>query len=157
MCVFVAAPVLSVDSVMAVLEKHQKEWKEVGISLSLPFPLMLDILEKDISSDEDKLRSVVRYWLLRDPKTSWKRLICPTWAPRSPRPASASPTRAPRSPWLLGLHDWHQPGPHHGLLSVSMASPHSQSRARNGQHQIDERAGATTSASSQLATFVLPR
>ena len=75
MCVFVAGPVLSVDSVMAVLKGCHQKWREVGDCLDVPSSF-LDILEADISTDKERLSSIVRYWLLRDPKISWRKF---TW------------------------------------------------------------------------------
>jgi hypothetical protein len=68
------APPLSVDSVMAVLAGVTEMWRKIGRELYIGVAA-LDIIGSDFTSDVDKLRAVVRYWLMRDPYASWRRLI----------------------------------------------------------------------------------
>ena len=59
---------------MKALESLTERWRDVCIRLFIPMTV-LDDIERDYSSDEERLRSGVRYWLLRDPYASWRRLI----------------------------------------------------------------------------------
>ena len=71
---FVVAPPLSVDSVMAVLGGVAHKWKHVGKWLSIP-DATLSYIDGECKDDLECLRRVVRYWLLKDPLASWRRLI----------------------------------------------------------------------------------
>ena len=71
---FVVAPPLSMDSVMTVLEGVAGRWRGVGRWLSIPGHILIVISEEG-GSDMERLRAVVRYWLLRDPQASWRKLI----------------------------------------------------------------------------------
>ena len=72
---FVAAPPLSLDHVTKALESLERLWKIVGEWLKVPSAVSDDI-QSECSSDMECLRRIVRYWLLRDPFASWRRLIC---------------------------------------------------------------------------------
>ena len=71
---FVVAPPLSVDSVMAVLGGVAYKWMDVGVLLHIP-DATLSYIDGECKDDLERLRRVVRYWLLKDPSTSWGRLI----------------------------------------------------------------------------------
>ena len=68
------APPLSVDGVTTVLEGIAAKWKAIGILLCVPFAT-LDFISTEGGSNMERLRAVVRYWLLRDPLASWRRLM----------------------------------------------------------------------------------
>ena len=72
---FVVAPPLSVDSVMAVLGGVAHNWRSVGQKLYIP-DATLSYIDGECKDDLERLRRVVRYWLLKDPLASWRRLIC---------------------------------------------------------------------------------
>ena len=72
---FVLAPPLSVDSVMAVLGGVAHNWRRVGQCLYIPYAT-LSYIGGECKDDLERLRRVVRYWLLKDPSASWRRLIC---------------------------------------------------------------------------------
>ena len=73
-CIVVAPP-LSVDTVTHALESLTHRWRDVGgRDLRIPTTI-LDGIQSDHSSDAERLRSCIRYWLLRDPIASWRRLI----------------------------------------------------------------------------------
>ena len=59
---------------MNALKGLAYRWKDIGRELHLP-KAALDVIATDCSSDDDRLRAVVRYWTLRDPYCSWRRLI----------------------------------------------------------------------------------
>ena len=63
------APPLSVENVMAVLEALP--WRRVGGELYVPYSK----LASENSTDRQRLAAVIRYWILRDPYASWRRLI----------------------------------------------------------------------------------
>ena len=63
------APPLSVENVMAVLEALP--WRRVGDELYVPYSK----LASENSTDRQRLAAVIRYWILRDPYASWRRLI----------------------------------------------------------------------------------
>ena len=71
---FVVAPPLSVDSVMAVLGGVAHKWMDVGVWLYIPHAT-LSYIDKECKDDLECLRRVVRYWLLKDPLASWRQLI----------------------------------------------------------------------------------
>ena len=66
------APPLSVENVMAVLEALP--WRRVGRQLYVP-KSKLDAIASENSTDRQRLAAVIRYWILRDPFASWRRLI----------------------------------------------------------------------------------
>ena len=50
-------------------------WWDVGSNiLCIPISKINDI-ERECSTDEERLRVGVQYWLLRDPYASWRRII----------------------------------------------------------------------------------
>ena len=57
---------------MAVLETLP--WKHVGGELYVP-KSKLDAIASENSTDRQRLAAVIRYWILRDPIASWRRLI----------------------------------------------------------------------------------
>ena len=57
---------------MAVLETMP--WRKVGNMLRVP-DSKLDAMNADHTTDEGKKGAVIRYWLLKDPYASWRRLI----------------------------------------------------------------------------------
>ena len=63
---FVVAPPLSVDSVTAVLGGVAHKWIDVGVLLCIPDATLSYILHQ-CKDDMERLRRVVRYWLLKDP------------------------------------------------------------------------------------------
>ena len=71
---FVVAPPLSVDSVMKTLESLTEQWDTVGDWLYIPSAVM-DRVASECSNDMECLRRIIRYWLLRDPFASWRRLL----------------------------------------------------------------------------------
>ena len=71
---FVVAPPLSVDSVMAVLGGVVHKWWNVGEWLYIPNATM-SYINGECKDDLECLRRVVRYWLLKDPSPSWRQLI----------------------------------------------------------------------------------
>ena len=66
------APPLSVENVMAVLEALP--WRRVGGELYVPYSKLYAIASEN-STDRQRLAAVIRYWILRDPYASWRRLI----------------------------------------------------------------------------------
>ena len=66
------APPLSVENVIAVLETLS--WIRVGYELYVPSSKLYAIASEN-STDRQRLAAVVRYWILRDPFASWRRLI----------------------------------------------------------------------------------
>ena len=66
------APPLSVENVLAVLETHH--WRDIGDNLHVP-DSKLDFIASENSTDRQRLAAVVRYWILRDPFASWRKLI----------------------------------------------------------------------------------
>ena len=63
---------LTVDNVRKAL--HGIHWREVGLMLSIPNSKLSEI-EGEYRSDEERKVAVIRYWILRDPFASWKRMI----------------------------------------------------------------------------------
>ena len=72
---FVVAPPLSVDNVMAVLGGVAHKWMLVGEELHIP-DATLSYIDGECKDDLECLGRVVHYWLLKDPTASWRRLIC---------------------------------------------------------------------------------
>ena len=58
---------------MAVLKRLS--WEDVGkYILRIPYS-KLNAIERECSTDEERLRVGVQYWLLRYPYASWRRII----------------------------------------------------------------------------------
>ena len=77
MCVCVNVPLLhiaglTVDNVRKAL--HGIPWREVGEMLRIPNSKLNEI-EGEYRSDEEREVAVIRYWILRDPFASWRRII----------------------------------------------------------------------------------
>ena len=71
---FVVAPPLSVDNVMAVLGGLEEKWDEVGEELYIP-PAARQVIKEESSSNLKRLRGIIIRWILTDPLASWRRLI----------------------------------------------------------------------------------
>ena len=71
---FVAAPPLSVDKVMSALQGLAEKWEKVGTNLSIP-KTTLRAIKTENTEDVDRLRTIIIYWLHRDPEASWRKLI----------------------------------------------------------------------------------
>ena len=63
---------LTVDNVRKVL--HGIPWRMVGDMLLIPDSKLREI-EGEYRSDEEREVAVIRYWILRDPFASWRRII----------------------------------------------------------------------------------
>ena len=63
---------LTVDNVRKAL--HGIPWLEVGRMLYIPESKLSEI-EGEYCSDEEREVAVIRYWILRDPFASWRRII----------------------------------------------------------------------------------
>ena len=63
---------LTVDSVRKAL--HGIPWREVGRKLRIP-DSKLNKIKGEYRSDEEREIAVIRYWILRDPFASWRRII----------------------------------------------------------------------------------
>ena len=63
---------LTVDNVRKVL--HGIPWREVGGMLYIPHSKLSEI-EGEYRIDEEREVAVIRYWILRDPFASWRRII----------------------------------------------------------------------------------
>ena len=63
---------LTVDNVRKAL--HGIHWREVGVMLFIPYSKFSEI-EGEYHSDEEREVAVIRYWILRDPYASWRRII----------------------------------------------------------------------------------
>ena len=74
MYLFVVAPPLSVDAVMAVFKEVAWKWRDFGRCLSIP-DAALNVIEKDFIADFERLRGVLLYWILKCPYASWRYLI----------------------------------------------------------------------------------
>jgi hypothetical protein len=59
---------------MAVLEGVAGRWEGVGSWLDVP-EVMMNIIDSDYVSDEEKLRACVFYWVHHDPYASWRKLV----------------------------------------------------------------------------------
>ena len=70
-CIALAAG-LTVDNVRKVL--HGIHWRQVGEMLFIPDSKLQEI-EGEYPSDEECEVAVIRYWILRDPFASWRRII----------------------------------------------------------------------------------
>ena len=71
---FVVAPPLSIDNIICALKSLIEEWRRVGACLHIP-DTAIYIMGCECSTPSQCLRAVIRYWLLKDPLASWKRLI----------------------------------------------------------------------------------
>ena len=60
------------ENVVAVLEGLRLE--SVGIMLFIP-DTKLAAIKGEFTTEKERLKAVVMYWLLRDPLASWRRLI----------------------------------------------------------------------------------
>ena len=63
---------LTVDNVRKAL--HGIHWSGVGVMLYIPSSKLSEI-EGEYHSDEEREVAVIRYWILRDPYASWRRII----------------------------------------------------------------------------------
>ena len=63
---------LTVDNVRKAL--HGIRWRKVGVMLFIPDPKLRGIA-REYRSDEECEVAVIRYWILRDPFASWRRII----------------------------------------------------------------------------------
>ena len=63
---------LTVDNVRKAL--HGIPWREVSVMLYVPHSKLSEI-EGEYRSDEEREVAVIRYWILRDPFASWRRII----------------------------------------------------------------------------------
>ena len=50
-------------------------WRGAGNDILRIPDSKLDAIERECSTDEERLRVCVQYWLLRDPYASWRRII----------------------------------------------------------------------------------
>ena len=71
---FAVAPPLSIDNVVSALKSETEKWRDVGWWLCIPDAAM-DVIKSECSTPSQCLRAVIRYWLLKDPLASWRRLI----------------------------------------------------------------------------------
>ena len=60
------------ENVATILE--QLSLDDVCDMLSIP-DAKLDAIKSEFSTDKERLRALIQYWLLRDPYASWRRLI----------------------------------------------------------------------------------
>ena len=74
MSLFAVAPPLSIDNVIRALKSLTEQWRDVGEWLHIPIAAM-NVMESECSTLSQCLRSVIRYWLLKDSLASWRRLI----------------------------------------------------------------------------------
>ena len=70
-CIALAAG-LTVDNVRRVL--HGIHWHQVGEMLFIPDSKLQEI-EGEYPSDEEREVAVIKYWILRDPFASWRRIV----------------------------------------------------------------------------------
>ena len=63
---------LTVDNVRKAL--HGIPWHDVGRMLLIPDSKLSEIMG-EYRSDEEREVAVIRYWILRDPFASWRRII----------------------------------------------------------------------------------
>ena len=75
MSLFVVAPPLSVDNVLKTLKTLSTKWRDMGRNCLYIPEAVLQCIESEHSTDVGCLRALVRYWLLRDPLASWRRII----------------------------------------------------------------------------------
>ena len=74
MCMMLLSPAagLTINNVRKAL--HGIHWREVSEMLRIPYS-KLDEIEGEYPSDEEHEVAVIRYWILRDPFASWRRII----------------------------------------------------------------------------------
>ena len=72
MCCYHLAAGLTIDNVRKTL--HGIHLHVVGVMLSIP-PSKLREIEQEYPSDEEREVAVIRYWILRDPFASWRRIM----------------------------------------------------------------------------------
>ena len=72
MCLYHLAAGLTIDNVRKTL--HGIPWREVGRMLFIPYSKRREI-DLEYPSDEECQVAVIRYWILRDPFASWRRII----------------------------------------------------------------------------------
>ena len=60
---------------MAALRLKTRSWRVIGSLLGVPNS-KCDSIEKECDTDEERLVAVIKYWILRDPNASWRKLIC---------------------------------------------------------------------------------
>ena len=60
------------ENVATILE--QLSLYDVRAILFIP-DAKLDAIESEFTTDKERLRALIQYWLLRDPYASWRRLI----------------------------------------------------------------------------------
>ena len=51
-----------------------KDWRRLGSWLGVTKPER-DLIEQRHNSDDERLQSVIQFWLLRTPRLTWRRLI----------------------------------------------------------------------------------
>ena len=73
-CVVAAPPLSSVEGMVKALESLTQQWKDVSACLYIP-RVVVDQIASDCSTDKECFRTVIQYWLLRDPYASWRRII----------------------------------------------------------------------------------
>lgn len=60
---------------MSTLKSLTHAWRDIGDRrLDIP-EKVLDGFESEYSSDAERFKAAIRYWLLRDPLASWRKLI----------------------------------------------------------------------------------
>ena len=72
MCCHHHATGLTIDNVRKALQGMH--WREVGKILHIP-DSKLDEIEEEYPTDDQHEGAVIRYWTLRDPYASWRRII----------------------------------------------------------------------------------
>ena len=65
-------PGLTIDNIRKAL--HGKHWYDIGAMLYMSRSKLNEI-EREYPSDEECEVAVIRYWILRDPFASWRRII----------------------------------------------------------------------------------
>ena len=80
--------------------RYEEKWRWFGEIMHLPEAAM-DTIQGEIPSDEERLRAVVQYWILRDPHASWRRLITQLYRHGEDDLAGQLLNNAER---LLGMH-----------------------------------------------------
>ena len=60
------------ENVATILDRLP--WDDINEMLFISYPKLVAI-ESEFSTDKERLRALIQYWLLRDPYASWRRLI----------------------------------------------------------------------------------
>ena len=60
------------ENVATILEQFSLD--DVHYMLYIPYA-KLAAIKSELSTDKERLRALIQYWLLRDPYASWRRLI----------------------------------------------------------------------------------